>query len=155
MRAGLVKREPERIQQWKDIDLYGQMQESNAASDEEFLLHDGPPFTNGDVHIGTALNKILKDTIVRFQSMKGRQSPYIPGWDCHGLPIEHKVARQMKDEGRELSPVEMRKACEEFSKSFIEKQRGQFERLGVQADWAHEYRTMNPSYEAEILRTFA
>nr|WP_221774265.1 isoleucine--tRNA ligase [Puniceicoccus vermicola] len=155
MRAGLVKREPERIQHWKKIDLYGRMQESNAASEEEFLLHDGPPFTNGDVHIGTALNKILKDTIVRFQSMKGRRSPYIPGWDCHGLPIEHKVARQMKDEGRELTPVEMRKACEEFSKSFIEKQRGQFERLGVQADWEHEYRTMNPNYEAAILRTFA
>lgn len=155
MRAGLVKREPERIAHWKKIDLYGQMQEANAASAEEFLLHDGPPFTNGDVHIGTALNKILKDTIVRYQSLKGRRTPYIPGWDCHGLPIEHKVARQMKEEGRELSPVEMRRACEDFSKSFIEKQRGQFERLGVQADWEHEYRTMDPAYEAAILRTFA
>lgn len=155
MRAGLVKREPERIQHWNKIDLYGQMQALNADSEKEFLLHDGPPFTNGDVHIGTALNKILKDTIIRYQSMKGRRAPYIPGWDCHGLPIEHKVARKMKDEGRELSPVEMRKACEEFSRSFIEKQRGQFKRLGVQADWAQEYRTMNPNYEAAILRTFA
>jgi len=155
MRAGLVKREPERIAHWKKMDLYGKMQAANADADEEFLLHDGPPFTNGDVHIGTALNKILKDTIVRYQSLKGRRTPYIPGWDCHGLPIEHKVARQMKDEGRELSPVEMRKACEEFSRGFIEKQRGQFERLGVQGDWAHEYRTMDPAYEASILRTFA
>jgi len=155
MRAGLVQREPVRIAHWQKLDLYGEMQKANADSEEEFLLHDGPPFTNGDVHIGTALNKILKDTIVRYQSMKGRRSPYVPGWDCHGLPIEHKVARKMKDEGRELGPTEMREACAEFSRSFIEKQRGQFVRLGVQADWANEYRTMNPAYEAGILRTFA
>ncbi len=155
MRAGLTQREPDRIRHWQKIDLYGEMQRKNEGAPEEFLLHDGPPFTNGDVHIGTALNKVLKDIIVRYQSMKGRRAPYIPGWDCHGLPIEHKVARQMKDEGRELNTIEMRKACEEFSKGFIEKQRGQFERLGVQADWTHEYRTLNPAYEAAILRTFA
>lgn len=155
MRAGLVKREPERVAHWKKANLYQRMQEKNAGAEDGFLLHDGPPFTNGDVHIGTALNKVLKDTIVRFQNMKGRRAPYIPGWDCHGLPIEHKVSRQMKDEGREPGPIEMRRACEEFSLSFIEKQRSQFERLGVQADWDQEYRTMDPAYEAAILRTFA
>ncbi len=155
MRAGLVKREPERVERWKKEGLYRRMQEKTSGSEDEFLLHDGPPFTNGDVHIGTALNKVLKDTIVRFQNMKGRRAPYVPGWDCHGLPIEHKVARQMREEGREPGPTEMRRACEEFSRTFIEKQRGQFERLGVQADWEREYRTMDPGYEAAILRTFA
>ena len=155
MRAGLVQREPGRVEHWRGEGLFRRMLEANSDSDEEFLLHDGPPFTNGDVHIGTALNKILKDTIVRFQSMKGRRTPYIPGWDCHGLPIEHKVSRQMKDEGRELSPTETRRACAEFSRTFIGKQREQFLRLGVQADWANEYRTMDPAYEATILRTFA
>ncbi len=154
MRANLVEREPQRLARWADEGLYASIQQTNA-SGEVFILHDGPPFTNGDVHIGTALNKILKDFILRFKSMQGYRTPYVPGWDCHGLPIEYKVARQLQAEKRELSPVELREACAEFSRGFIETQRGQFQRLGVLADWASEYRTMNPAYEADILRTFA
>tara|TARA_B100000965_G_scaffold404026_1_gene433650 strand:+ start:2259 stop:5087 length:2829 start_codon:yes stop_codon:yes gene_type:complete len=154
MRANLVKREPEWIKKRDASHLYHKIQEKNSTG-TPFILHDGPPFTNGDVHIGTALNKILKDILVRYKSMKGFRSPYIPGWDCHGLPIEHKVMKELKGQEKELNPIEIRKACTQFSESFIEKQRGQFCRLGIMADWAQEYRTMDPAYEADILRTLA
>lgn len=154
MRADLVRREPERMAHWHTIGLYNKIQEARASA-QTFVLHDGPPFTNGDVHIGTALNKILKDSILRYKSMRGYATPYIPGWDCHGLPIEHKVAQQLRAKKQELDTPRLRKACAEFSSSFIETQRAQFTRLGVLADWDNEYRTMDPAYEAEILRTFA
>ena len=154
MRANLVQREPERWAHWQKAGLYQEIQKKNT-NGEPFILHDGPPFTNGDVHIGTALNKIPKDGITRFFSMKGRRAPYIPGWDCHGLPIEYKVSRQLQEEGKSLDRAALRKACADFSASFIETQRAQFQRLGVLADWAQEYRTMDPAYEAEILRAFA
>ena len=118
---------------------------------ELFVLHDGPPFANGDVHMGTALNKILKDFVVKSQTMLGKRAPYVPGWDCHGLPIEYKVVK----ESRELSPLEVRKKCEAFARKFIDIQREQFKRLGVFGDWEHPYLTMDPKYEAEILRAFA
>ena len=154
MRGDLVKREPSRIDFWKETDLYGRIQKKNAGC-PKFVLHDGPPFTNGDVHIGTALNKILKDIILRYKSMRGFATPYCPGWDCHGLPIEHKVAKMLREENRVLPVAELRQECANFSKSFIEKQTRQFLRLGVLADWKHEYKTMSHEYEAEILRTFA
>ncbi len=154
MRGNLVQREPERLKHWESIDLYAKIQ-AKTASGEPFILHDGPPFTNGDVHIGTALNKILKDSILRFQNLRGRRAPYVPGWDCHGLPIEHKVARELREQKQDLAPAELRAKCAEFSAGFIETQRGQFKRLGVLGDWAREYKTMNPAYEADILRTFA
>ncbi|MBR6388883.1 MAG: isoleucine--tRNA ligase [Opitutales bacterium] len=154
MRGDLVKREPSRIDFWKETDLYGRIQKKNAGC-PKFVLHDGPPFTNGDVHIGTALNKILKDIILRYKSMRGFSTPYCPGWDCHGLPIEHKVAKMLREENRVLPVAELRQECANFSKSFIEKQTRQFLRLGVLADWKHEYKTMSHEYEAEILRTFA
>lgn len=154
MRGDLVKREPARIEHWKKIDLYGAIQRKNA-NNPKFVLHDGPPFTNGDVHIGTALNKILKDVILRHKSMKGFYTPYLPGWDCHGLPIEHKVAKMLREENKHLTTAELREACAKFSSEFIEKQRKQFVRLGVLADWQREYKTKDPSYEADILRTFA
>jgi len=154
MRANLVAREPERIAHWEKVSLYQAIQKKNAMG-PLFVLHDGPPFTNGDVHIGTALNKIPKDIILRYKSMRGFQTPYIPGWDCHGLPIEHKVAKELRESGKSLSTVELRDACAEFSRSYIEKQRGQFKRLGILADWVNEYRTMDPAYEADILLAFA
>ena len=154
MRGDLVKREPARIEHWKKMDLYGAIQRKNA-DNPKFVLHDGPPFTNGDVHIGTALNKILKDVILRHKSMKGFYTPYLPGWDCHGLPIEHKVAKMLREENKHLSTAELREACAKFSSEFIEKQRRQFVRLGVLADWQREYKTKDPAYEADILRTFA
>ena len=154
MRANLVEREPLRLEYWSGLGLYERLQEKNA-EDESFVLHDGPPFTNGDVHVGTALNKTLKDVIVRYKGARGFRVPYVPGWDCHGLPIEHKVSKSLRDQGKGVESLELRLACREFSEEFIEKQRGQFQRLGVLADWEREYRTMNPAYEATILRTFA
>ncbi len=154
MRANLVKREPQRIEHWEKEDLYGKIQAKNADG-PSFILHDGPPFTSGDVHIGTALNKSLKEMILRYKSMQGFRAPYIPGWDCHGLPIEHRVMKDMREKGKDLPPSEIRSACADFSKKFIEIQRKQFKRLGILADWEHEYRTLDPEYEADILRTFS
>jgi isoleucyl-tRNA synthetase len=154
MRANAVEREPVRLSHWEDQDVYQKMQEKNAGK-EDFILHDGPPFTNGDVHVGTALNKTLKDVILRYKNARGFRTPYVPGWDCHGLPIEHKVSKVLRKEKKEFDTLSLRQACQEFSKGFIETQRAQFKRLGVLADWSSEYRTMNSTYEAEILRTFA
>lgn len=155
MQARLTQREPERIAFWEKTDLYQRLQALNKATGKSFILHDGPPFTNGDVHIGTALNKLLKDIIMRYKTMNGYRVPYVPGWDCHGLPIEHKVMKELHAQAKTLSPLEIRKACADFSEGFIEKQRKQFRRLGILADWAAEYKTKNPAYEADIVRTFA
>lgn len=154
MRANLVEREPQRIARWDAMGLYDRVQRKNTEG-PQFILHDGPPFTNGDIHTGHALNKILKDIILRYKSMRGCQTPYIPGWDCHGLPIEHKVTRELRKDKKMLETPQLREACADFSSKYIEKQRAQFQRLGILADWANEYRTMDPAYEAEILRTFA
>jgi isoleucyl-tRNA synthetase len=150
MKANLAAREPEMLKAWEETWLYRQIQKSREDR-ELFVLHDGPPFANGDVHMGTALNKILKDFVVKSQTMLGKRAPYVPGWDCHGLPIEYKVVK----ESRELSPLEVRKKCEEFARKYINIQREQFKRLGVFGDWESPYLTMDPKYEAEILRAFA
>ena len=119
------------------------------------MLHDGPPFTNGDVHIGTALNKSLKDFVNRYKSMRGYRTPYVPGWDCHGLPIEQKVTQEIREKKLTLTTAELRAKCDEFSETWIAKQKSQFKRIGVLADWANEYKTKAPAFEADILRTFA
>ncbi len=150
MKAGLARREPEMLKKWEEMRLYEQIQKARTEA-ELFVLHDGPPFANGDVHMGTALNKILKDLVVKSKTMAGFRAPYIPGWDCHGLPIEYKVVK----ESRDLSPLEVRQRSEAFARKFIEIQRTQFKRLGVFGDWEHPYLTMDPAYEAEILRAFA
>src|SRR6202022_528986 len=150
MKANLAAREPEILQAWEETRLYEQIQK--ARQDRElFVLHDGPPFANGDVHMGTALNKILKDFVVKSQSMLGFRAPYGPGWDCHGLPIEYKVVK----ESRGLSPLEIRQKSEAFGRTFVGVQSGQFKRLGVFGDWERPYLTLDPAYEAEILRAFA
>ncbi|HEX9282017.1 MAG TPA: isoleucine--tRNA ligase [Candidatus Udaeobacter sp.] len=150
MKANLPAREPEMLKEWEETRLYQEIQKSRQGR-ELFVLHDGPPFANGDVHMGTALNKILKDFVVKSQTMLGKRAPYVPGWDCHGLPIEYKVVK----ESRALSPLEVRQKCEAFARKFINIQREQFKRLGVFGDWEHPYLTMDPKYEAEILRAFA
>jgi isoleucyl-tRNA synthetase len=150
MKASLTTREPEMLKRWEEAGLYQQIQKSRAGA-ELFVLHDGPPFANGDVHMGTALNKILKDLVVKSKTMAGFRAPYLPGWDCHGLPIEYKVVK----ESRGLSPLEVRKRSEAFARKFIDIQRGQFKRLGVFGEWENPYLTLNPGYEAEILRAFA
>jgi isoleucyl-tRNA synthetase len=150
MKANLATREPEILARWEAEDLYGQIQEIRK-EDPLFVLHDGPPFANGDVHMGTALNKILKDFIVKSRVMAGFRAPFLPGWDCHGLPIEFKVVKESKG----LSPLEVRKRSEQYARKYIEVQKQQFRRLGVLGDWQHPYLTLDPSYEATILRAFA
>ena len=150
MKANLVAREPLLLHHWEEIDLYGQIQAARQDA-PLFVLHDGPPFANGDVHMGTALNKILKDLVIKSKTMAGFRAPYVPGWDCHGLPIEFKVVKQ--DKG--LAPVEVRRRSEELARKFIDIQRRQFKRLGIFGDWEHPYLTLDPAYEAEILRAFA
>ena len=152
MQAKLVEREVVRWAHWDSINLYDKVLEKNA-NGEAFILHDGPPFTNGDVHIGTALNKILKDIILRYKSMSGYYAPYVPGWDCHGLPIEHKVSKEKPE--LLADTVSLRKACNDFSEAFIKIQERQFKRLGVLADWKNPYKTKDASYEGDVLRLFA
>jgi isoleucyl-tRNA synthetase len=154
MRAGLVQREPGRVAHWEKLGLHTRIQ-ANRAGRPAYVLHDGPPFTNGDVHIGTALNKTLKDIVNRYKSMRGYRTPYVPGWDCHGLPIEQKVSREIKEQNLTLTTAEMRAKCDAFSESWIAKQTAQFKRIGVLADWANEYKTKAPAFEADVLRTFA
>jgi isoleucyl-tRNA synthetase len=150
MKADLVVREPERLAKWEAAGLYERVLAARKGL-PKFVLHDGPPFANGDVHMGTALNKVLKDLIVKSRSMAGFEAPFVPGWDCHGLPIEFKVVK----ESRGLAPAEIRRRSEEYARKFIEIQRGQFKRLGVLGDWQRPYLTLDPGYEAEILRAFA
>jgi isoleucyl-tRNA synthetase len=150
MKADLVTREPQRLAKWEAGGLYQRIMKQ-AAGRPKFVLHDGPPFANGDVHMGTALNKVLKDLIIKSKTMAGFHAPYIPGWDCHGLPIEFKVVKEAKD----LAPAEVRTRSEAYARKFIDIQRQSFKRLGVFGDWENPYLTLAPTYEADIMRTFA
>jgi len=154
MRAELAKREPGRVAHWHAMGLYEAIQKNRAGA-PGFVLHDGPPFTNGDVHIGTALNKTLKDIVVRYKTLRGYRAPYVPGWDCHGLPIEQKVSRELQASNPAATTAQLRQACDAFSEGWIAKQTKQFQRLGVLGDWGHPYKTKDPAFEADILRTFA
>jgi isoleucyl-tRNA synthetase len=155
MKADLVAREPERLKKWEAARLYEKIQSQRAGA-EKFVLHDGPPFANGDVHIGTALDKILKDIIVKYKTLRGFGAPYIPGWDCHGLPIEFKVSQEMRKAGdTSADAATIRKACDAYARKFIDLQRTQFKRLGVLGDWENPYLTLNKEYEADELRLFA
>src|SRR6478609_7980623 len=155
MKADLVTREPERLKKWEAANLYGKILSARASA-EKFVLHDGPPFANGDVHIGTALNKTLKDIIIKYKSLRGFSAPYIPGWDCHGLPIEFKVSQEMRKAGdTSADAVTIRKACDAYARKYIDLQREQFKRLGVFGDWDNPYLTLNKEYEADELRLFA
>ena len=154
MKANLPTKEPEILKFWEQINLYEELR-SNSKDREKFILHDGPPYANGHIHIGTALNKILKDIVVRFNQMTGKDAPYVPGWDCHGLPIEWKVEEEYKKKGKNKDTVpvnEFRKECREFATSWIEIQKKEFNRLGVNGDWKNYYTTMSKSSEAQITR---
>jgi isoleucyl-tRNA synthetase len=154
MKANLPQREPEILARWQESDLYNRIQ-SDRKDAPLFVLHDGPPFANGDVHIGTALNKILKDVIVKYKTMRGYRVPYVPGWDCHGQPIEHKVKKELGKDAASTSQSDLRRRCREYAERYIGIQREQFKRLGVFGDWDHPYLTMNPVYEAEIIGALA
>ncbi len=153
MKASLPRREPETLRRWEAMDLYGRIRQQSRGR-PRFVLHDGPPYANGHIHLGHALNKILKDIIVKSRQMMGMDSPYIPGWDCHGLPIEHQVDKQLKTEGLLLPQVEVRARCRTYAKKFIDIQREEFQRLGVLGGWQHPYLTMNPAYVATIISEF-
>jgi isoleucyl-tRNA synthetase len=155
MKADLVTREPQRLARWEASGLYQQLQSARAHA-PRFVLHDGPPFANGDVHIGTALNKILKDIVVKHQSLRGNRAPYIPGWDCHGLPIEFKVTQEMRKAGNTAAdPATIRRECEAYARKYIDIQRAQFRRLGILGDWDQPYLTLDRAYEAAELGLFA
>ena len=153
MRAGLPKREPDMLQGWYAMQLYQQIQKKNQGR-PLFVLHDGPPYANGNIHIGTALNKILKDIIIRHRSMTGFQAPYVPGWDTHGLPIESAILKDKSIRREELTDAEFRDKCRDFALSFVDKQREQFKRLGVLGDWDNPYLTLKPEFEAQQVRIF-
>ena len=154
MKANLQNKEPEILEYWKKIDLYKELRDSNRGK-EKFILHDGPPYANGNIHMGTALNKILKDIIVKFHQMNGKDSVYIPGWDCHGLPIEWKIEEEYKKNKKNKNEVpitEFRKECRAFAEKWIEVHKTQFKRLGVIGDWENHYTTMSFDAEAQIVR---
>ncbi len=153
MKAGLPAREPGMLERWNEIDLYNALLEKNQGK-PRFVLHDGPPFSNGDIHMGHALNKTLKDFIVRSRAMMGYWTPYTPGWDNHGMPIESAIIKKSKLNHKTMPIPEFRSACEEFAESYIQRQMAGFKRLGVIGDWDHPYRTMDKHFEAEEVRVF-
>ncbi|HDG96601.1 MAG TPA: isoleucine--tRNA ligase, partial [Desulfobacterales bacterium] len=153
MKANLVKKEPEILKRWEEIKLYHKIREVTKGRDK-YMLHDGPPYANGHIHMGTAFNKILKDIIIKSKQMAGFDSPYVPGWDCHGLPIEHKVDKELGAKRAEMSQVEIRQYCRRYAEKYIDIQREEFKRLGVLGEWERPYLTMNYPYEATIIREF-
>jgi len=155
MKANLPQREPEMLARWEQERLYERIQEQGKKENRKlFVLHDGPPYANGRIHIGHALNKILKDIIIKSKTMAGFHVPYMPGWDCHGLPIEHQVMKELGDKKKNLDALAIRKLCRDYAEKYVTIQRDEFKRLGVLGDWEHPYLTMNHSYEATILREF-
>ncbi len=154
MKANLTAREPERQAKWRAMDLYGQVREIRKNAPRK-VLHDGPPYANGDIHMGHLMNKVLKDVVVRYFTMTGWNSPYVPGWDCHGLPIEHKVVKDLGPKAAAMDPSEIRERCRVEALKWVDVQRNQFLRLGVSGDWSHPYLTLDPRYEAGIMDVLA
>ena len=151
MRANLPTTEPQVLARWEADGLYARIREARRGA-PRFVLHDGPPYANGDIHIGTALNKILKDFIVKSRTMAGFDAPYVPGWDCHGLPIELKVDRELGPKKAQMSVADFRRACRAYASRFVDQMRVDFKRLGVLGDWDEPYLTMNYGYQAAITR---
>ena len=150
MKANLPVNEPIRLAVWQKQDLYAQIRAARAGS-PKYILHDGPPFANGAIHLGHALNKCIKDFVVKTKTMAGFDAPYVPGWDCHGLPIEIKVDEQLGRKKLEMAPIAVRRACREYAQKYVDLQRTQFERIGVFGRWDSPYLTMSNDYEASIV----
>ncbi|RJX16735.1 MAG: isoleucine--tRNA ligase [Desulforudis sp.] len=153
MRANLPQREPEILQFWDEIDVYRKVQAKNDGR-PKYVLHDGPPYANGHIHLGTTLNKVLKDIIVKFHAMDGQDAPYVPGWDTHGLPIEQQAIKTFKIRRDQVSPIEFRQKCKEFALKFVDIQREEFKRLGVRGDWTNPYLTLYPHFEKRQIEVF-
>ena len=152
MKANLANRESDFLKVWQDEDLHQQIRKKFKGK-PLFVLHDGPPYANGDIHIGHAVNKVLKDVIVKSKTLSGFDAPYVPGWDCHGLPIEHMVEKKKGKVGHKINADEFRAACREYADQQIEKQKIDFKRLGIFGDWDNPYLTKNFKYEADIVRS--
>ncbi len=152
MKGNLAQREPQTLKRWEEMDLYAKIRKAGAGK-KKFILHDGPPYANGDIHIGHAVNKVLKDIIVKSKTMDGYDSPYVPGWDCHGLPIELQVEKKKGKPGAKISAAQFRRACRDYAARQVDGQRKDFKRLGVLGDWEHPYLTMDHLFEAEIVRS--
>jgi len=150
MKANLPVREPHILQRWEKDNIYQLILKSRERN-ELYILHDGPPYANGHIHLGHALNKILKDIIIKHKTMTGFQAPYVPGWDCHGLPIELQISKELGDKAKTLPKQQIRKLCREYAQKFIDIQRDEFKRLGVFGDYQNPYLTMSSDYEATIV----
>ncbi len=151
MKANLPKNEPKMLAHWEETRLYHRIREAHQGQ-PIYVLHDGPPYANGPVHLGTALNKTLKDFVVKSRNMSGFDAPYVPGWDCHGLPIEIKVDDLLGRKKLEMDPLAVREECRKYAQKFLDLQRSQFKRLGVLGRWERPYSTMDPQYESVVLR---
>ena len=154
MRANLPMKEPKILEEWNNQNIFKKLREKSKGR-EKFVLHDGPPYANGHIHMGTALNKILKDVIVRTQQMSGKDSIFVPGWDCHGLPIEWKIEEEYRKKGKnkdDVPVVQFRQECREFAEKWIAVQKKEFRRLGIEGDWDNPYLTMSNQAEAQIVR---
>jgi len=154
MKANLPQKEPQILKKWEELNIYHKLREERKGK-EKYILHDGPPYANGHIHIGHALNKILKDILVKFESMQGKDAPFVPGWDCHGLPIEQQVEKELKEKKirkEDLSKSEFRKLCREYAQKFVNIQAQEFKRLGIIGNWDKPYLTMRPSYQAQEVR---
>ena len=154
MRANLAQKEPELLDRWEKAKLYDQIRAARQEA-PKFILHDGPPYANGHIHYGHILNKILKDLVVKYRTMAGFSAPYVPGWDCHGLPIELQVERELGPKKTEMSALEIRRACHDHAMKMVGIQRAEFKRLGVFGDWERPYLTLAHDYEAAIVRALA
>jgi isoleucyl-tRNA synthetase len=152
MKANLTQREPQRLKQWEGMGLYQKMRAAGAGK-PTFTLHDGPPYANGELHVGHAVNKILKDIITKSKTLSGFDAPYVPGWDCHGLPIELNVEKKVGKPGHKVTAAEFRQKCRDYAAKQVDNQREDFKRMGVVGDWDEPYLTMNFKFEANIVRT--
>src|SRR6266576_1267165 len=147
MKANLPQNEPKMLARWAEMGLYERIREARRGG-KMYMLHDGPPYANGPIHLGTALGKCLKDFVVKSKNMAGFDSPYVPGWDCHGLPIEIKVDESLGRKKLEMQPLQVRNACRAYAEKYLDLQRAQFKRLGILGQWEEPYSTMTPKYEA-------
>ncbi len=153
MKANLPQSEPRQLAEWEEKGLYQRIQQARAGA-EPYVLHDGPPYPTGTIHLGTGLNKILKDMVVKSKTMAGFRAPYVPGWDCHGLPIETQVEKELEGGKGSVSGAEFRRRCREFALRYVEQHRRDFKRLGILGQWENPYLTMSNQYEARIADTF-
>ena len=150
MKANLKEKEPQILRKWDNLNIAYYLRNKRIGR-KKFVLHDGPPYANGDIHMGTALNKVLKDIVLKYKTLRGFDAPYVPGWDTHGLPIEHNVTTKLGDKVNTLNKSEIRKLCEDYAMKFVDVQRESFKRLGVVGFWDKPYLTLNPEYEAKVL----